>query len=404
MDHILFFCVSEGDAGRRETARAGRLRARGSSSLRHSMLRFLLDTGAPEAYVLDKDGTLVTQGTGVDGAADFVGRLNVTRTPFVVLSNTGERTGAQAADDLSRTLGAPVPPRCVVTALEHMTDSLRDEGLFDRVLVVGKGAAHVRAVVRGAEPLLEATPAPEAAAARAGGRVCVAVASDGEVEAYCDAVAAAAAWVERGAALYVTSADASLAATGGARRPGPGVFLRAVETTLGRGAVASLRVFGKGGGCEAALGDEVMRRLEEQGFAGERRRVLMVGDRFDTDIRAGGALGWRTCLVESGCHRVDVHARDFPADVADAVADSVRDLLRDQTAPAATHADAVRDLVYQALHRLAPTGGAAAAWIAERVQGAARRVDATLAASGLAARPRRIRSHPDLAGLEARAA
>jgi len=147
-----------------------------------------------------------------------------------------------------------------------------------------------------------------------------------------------------------------------------------------------------------------MRRLEGQGFAGERRRLLMVGDRFDTDIRAGGALGWRTCLVESGCHRVDVHARDFPADVADAVADSVRDLLRDQTAPAATHADAVRDLVYQALHRLAPAGGAAAAWIAERVQGAARRVDATLAASGLAARPRRIRSHPDLAGLEARAA
>ena len=265
------------------------------------MLRSLLDTGAPEAYVLDKDGTLVTQGTPVDGAADFVGRLNVHKTPFVILSNTGERTGSQAADDLSRTLGAPVPPRCVVTALEHMTTALR-EADFDRVLVVGKGGAHVAASVRGAEPLLGASDDDDARK-----KVCVAVATDGEVDAYCDAVAEAARWVEAGASLYVTSADASLVTAGGARRPGPGVFLRAVEATMGgRRRGASLRVFGKGGGCEAALGDEVMRRLAEQGFAGERRQVMMVGDRFDTDIRAGGALGWRTCLVESGCHRVDV--------------------------------------------------------------------------------------------------
>ena len=363
------------------------------------MLRFLLDTGAPQAYVLDKDGTLVMQGTPVDGAADFVGRLNVTKTPFVVLSNTGERTGAQAADDLSRTLGAPVPPRCVVTALEHMTDALtRSRAAFDRVLVAGTGSGHLLACIPEAEPLLHAAAAVDADPS-GGRRVCVAVATDGDVRDYCDSVAAAAQWVDLGASLYITSADASLATAGGARRPGPGVFLRAVEATLGR-RVRSLCVFGKGGGCEAALGDEVMRRLHEQGFGGERRHVMMVGDRFDTDIRAGGALGWRTCLVESGCHRVDVHARDFPADVADAVADSVRDLLH---AAPASNADAVRDLVYQALRRL-PPAGAAASWISDRVHDAARRVDATLAASGFAARPRRIRSHPELAGMDRGAA
>jgi len=30
---------------------------------------------------------------------------------------------------------------------------------------------------------------------------------------------------------------------------------------------------------------------------------MMVGDRFDTDVRGGVSVGILTCLVESGCHQ-----------------------------------------------------------------------------------------------------
>ena len=42
-----------------------------------------------------------------------------------------------------------------------------------------------------------------------------------------------------------------------------------------------------------------------QGHSGERKSILMVGDRFDTDIRAGLSVGIKTCLVTSGCHSLE---------------------------------------------------------------------------------------------------
>ena len=47
--------------------------------------------------------------------------------------------------------------------------------------------------------------------------------------------------------------------------------------------------------------EPALQLLREQGFSGDRSRVLIVGDRFDTDIMAGTLAGLRTCLVESGC-------------------------------------------------------------------------------------------------------
>ena len=44
--------------------------------------------------------------------------------------------------------------------------------------------------------------------------------------------------------------------------------------------------------------------LRQQGHSGDRSRIVMVGDRFDTDIRAGLSVGIRTCLVTTGCHNL----------------------------------------------------------------------------------------------------
>ena len=38
---------------------------------------------------------------------------------------------------------------------------------------------------------------------------------------------------------------------------------------------------------------------------GERSAIMMVGDRFDTDVRAGISADFKTCLVLSGCHSLE---------------------------------------------------------------------------------------------------
>ena len=40
--------------------------------------------------------------------------------------------------------------------------------------------------------------------------------------------------------------------------------------------------------------------LREQGHSGNLDEVMIIGDRFDTDIRAGLSVGIQTCLVLTG--------------------------------------------------------------------------------------------------------
>lgn len=351
-------------------------------------VRSLLDSlSPPSAYVLDKDGTLVTQGVPIDGAADFLRLLTLQRTPYVVLSNTGERSSAEVAGELSQLLQVPIPPVCVHTAAQQMASRLAEAAEFDRIVLVGEAPAAARGALRDVHSVVHCVA--RAHEHRDASRTCVAVFSDGHVRDFCDAVAAASALVDRGASLWMTSADRSVTAPDGSHRPGPGVFLQAVEFTRGR-KTPRLRIFGKGGNESHAMVAHAMRLLATQGFASSPRSVMMVGDRYDTDIRTGNDAGWRTCLVESGCHREDTHAAEFSEDVADEVADSVRDLMHRK--PTTTLSEVIAELVRQSLRTTT--------WAGARAR--AKRVSAPAAASAVAAPssppPRRTSSLPNLAG------
>lgn len=329
----------------------------------------------PGAYVLDKDGTLVNHGVAVDGAADFLARLHAESVPYVILSNTGEKDGARVAAQLTQVLGIPVDASRVYTAMEHMRAEL-EASRFD-VRTVGARVGPWSPLDLSSEPPDDASD------------VCIAVFSDGAVDDYCATVTAVGAWVSRGAHLWVTSLDSSVAESVHGRvrrRPGPGVFVDAVR------AVADVRVraFGKGGADEA-LGRATMGLLQAQGFRGSSRQVMMVGDRFDTDVRTGGRNGWRTCLVESGCH-TECDAALFPSDVADVIAVSLRDLA--DLPQDASVGEAIADAVREALRRVTPQSRNLASWLSDRLTRVAQRIDNTLQAP-----PRRIQSCPDMAGM-----
>jgi len=340
-----------------------------------SLLRWAqrhVDLGrSPGAYVLDKDGTLVTEGRAVPGAAALLAHVAERRLPCVVLSNTGERSGAAAGRDLVRLLEGCVAVPPVLTAHDHL------EALL---LACDTAATAIRTVGRGAPAHSGWIPLAEHRPASTGPHVIVACFSDGCIDEFHAHVTAAAHLVQQGAQLWMTSADGSLVAADGTRRPGPGVFLAAVEMTLGRTLREDqLRVVGKGG-AQGSFEAAARACLMAQGFCGDPHEVVMVGDRFDTDIRTGVRQGWTTCLVESGCHRLDQHGKLYPADVADMVAQSVGDLAAKQHA-AGDIRDFVRDLLRTAF-RYAPLPHDLPSWLARRLE----TLPTTL--------PRRVRSHP----------
>lgn len=249
-----------------------------------------------KGYVIDKDGTLIHEGRPVDGAREFLESLR--DVPHVILSNTGEKTAEQVAAEISRVVGTEVLPYRVCTAYDCIRCALR---MQQRVATLDD---------------LYTDEDPHV----------VAIMSDGHISEFCDRVSRVVRLVEQGSELWMTSTDASIIDMQGRRRPGPGVFLQAVEATLGR-PVRTLRVFGKGGNASHAMISRASASLTAQGFVGSKRDVLMIGDRFDTDVRIGSGVGWSTCLVESGCHTCD-DASMFPTDIADFVASSVRDLVK----------------------------------------------------------------------------
>lgn len=264
------------------------------------------------AFVLDKDGTLVNGGVAVEGATETIHYLNRTNTPYLILSNTGERTNDEVAGDLSSLLGVVVPTDRVLTARTHMIEEMQYS--TRRVRTIGRHDARW-------QPFLNGEEIPDCCK-----DVCLAIFSDGDVSDYVETITRAALWIKRGAEVIASSCDSTLTTVRDGvvqTRPGPGVFLNALSTVSD--ILVPHHVFGKP---STSIGSCVMSLLKRQGFSGSSRRVLMVGDRLDTDVRLGNTHRWSTCLVESGCHVHSEHAPQFPKDQACSIAHNLRDVIQ----------------------------------------------------------------------------
>ena len=59
------------------------------------------------------------------------------------------------------------------------------------------------------------------------------------------------------------------------------------------------------------------------------KNIIMIGDRLDTDIRAGNNIGINTCLVESGCDNYhSINNYDRPTLVASSIEDFINDKIK----------------------------------------------------------------------------
>jgi len=229
-----------------------------------------------DAFFFDLDGVLYTGEVAVAGAPETLAVLRSRHKQVRFLTNNPWRTRDEFARKLAG-LGFQASPDEIVTsvaALGHLLAAAPDlRG--QTALVIGSDA--LRAAVVGAG--LRLTEDPEARDADV-----VVVGSHagfhyGELRAACQAL-------RRGARCFATNRDPTFPMPDGPW-PGTGAVLAAVEVA---------------GGSRA----EVAGKPEPHMFAAARAtlprgaRVVVVGDRLDTDIAGGIRAGLATVLVFSG--------------------------------------------------------------------------------------------------------
>ena len=100
---------------------------------------------------------------------------------------------------------------------------------------------------------------------------------------------------------------------------------------------------GKGGNVGAQyMMQTAIGMLQAQGHSGNLDEIMMVGDRFDTDVRGGLSVGISTCLVLTGCHNMSCE-KFYRADPTAFYADSVETLTPREAGPRAEEAERTQE-------------------------------------------------------------
>jgi phosphoglycolate/pyridoxal phosphate phosphatase family enzyme len=228
-----------------------------------------------DGLVCDLDGVVYRGDDAIPGAVDTVNELRRRGVRVVFCTNNSRST---------------------VTQYQHKLDALgidsSDEDIVTSAVVTGevfrqRNMGGAGAIVVGGDGVLESlrTAGLRVLGADDDSRADVVVVGYDPEFDY-SAMRRSALAVRAGAHLVATNDDASFPAADGLW-PGAGAILASIERATG----ARAEVMGKP---NPPMMDAVARRL--QGC----RRIAIVGDRAETDLRGGMARGWMTILVTSG--------------------------------------------------------------------------------------------------------
>ncbi|HEV8564695.1 MAG TPA: HAD-IIA family hydrolase [Actinomycetota bacterium] len=233
-----------------------------------------------DAFLFDLDGVLYRGDRPVPAAADAVARLRRAGKRLAFVTNNSSRTPESVAARLG-SVGIPAGADEVETSAMATAELLGDRAVHT-AFVVGEDGVR-RALADAGITLVAAEDA-----------VPDVVVVGWDHAADYSKLAAASLFVQRGAKLVATNADASYPAPEGLL-PGAGALLAAIATTTG----AIAEVVGKP---HAPL----LRAALARAGGG---RPLVIGDRIDTDVEGANALGWHSLLVLTGVTtRADLEA------------------------------------------------------------------------------------------------
>lgn len=233
-----------------------------------------------DGFLLDVDGVLVRGSEPVRGAAAALGSLNGAG-PVCLLTNNSTRSREQHAEQLVR-LGFDVRTDQVLSSSYLAAEYLRDAQGLVSVWVIGERGLRDELLAAGHR----LANRPEVADA-------VVVGMDRGITY--DDLACALSALRNGAPFIATNEDATFPTPGGVQ-PGAGAMVGALR--------------GMGFSPSAVIGkpSPIAFRMALRALGVGSERVVVIGDRLETDIQGGHDAGLDTALVLSGissCEDID---------------------------------------------------------------------------------------------------
>jgi len=228
-----------------------------------------------DGLICDLDGVMYRGADPIEGSPQAIQRLGRLGVHVVFCTNNANPTIDRYIDKLA-SMGVPIGREDLVSSPVVTAEVLSDEGAAGRSAIV-VGGEGLREALRTIDVLVDDDPS-----SRTADYVVVGLDPDFTYETLKRASFA----VQNGAELIAANADASFPSPDGLW-PGAGSLVAAVEVASGGRA----RVMGKP--------HEPMMRVAKRRLGGASR-IAIVGDRPNTDLEGGLAMGWVTILVLSG--------------------------------------------------------------------------------------------------------
>ena len=212
-----------------------------------------------KGYLIDLDGTIYLGNEPIEAGKRFVDRLKAADIPFLFVTNNTTKTPDAVKDRLSKQFDIDVPSETIYTASLATVDYMKDKNLGNKVYVIGETGLK-DAIFSSGFVLDEENPD------------YVVVALDTELTYEKLAVATLA--IHKGAHFIGTNPDKNIPTDRGLM-PGAGSLIASIEIST----QTSATYIGKP---ESIMMEKALERLNLS-----RMDVMMVGDNYETDIRAG---------------------------------------------------------------------------------------------------------------------
>lgn len=249
-------------------------------------------------YFIDLDGTIYKGRQQYPSGKRFIERLKNAGIDYRFVTNNSTKTASEVAKNLTENHAIPTEPEQVYTSAMATADYLKGQANIATVLVIGESGLKSALATAGFN-LVEKAPAD-----------AVVVALDRQVDY--EKLMQATFAIQAGAIFIATNVDTNLPNELG-MTPGAGAFVSFIETAVQKQPV----IIGKPSTTIINLA------LARVGKTADE--VIMVGDNYNTDIKAGLNAGMDTLLVYTGVTKPSEMAKLSSDEQATYMLDSLDD-------------------------------------------------------------------------------
>lgn len=229
-----------------------------------------------KSLIIDMDGVIWRSDAPIGDLASLFGRIRTRGLKFVFATNNSTQTSEQYVEKLQE-FGVDAEPRQVITSSQAAVHAMAQKfPPGTKVFMIGEDGLRLPLEEKGFE-VLSVDEAPQAEV--------VVMGLDRGIN-FQKAIEATL-LVRRGVPFYATNPDKTFPTPRGLI-PGAGAWYSVVTTATGVEPIVAGKPF------------PFLMELSLEKLGTDKEETLVVGDRLDTDIAAGQAVGCHTALVLSG--------------------------------------------------------------------------------------------------------